>query len=76
MGVNKVGFAITDDAVVRKASAQEIIRRYLRCTCERVMGFVDDDAVQRVELLMRELDISPDDRSVVAAAHAAAEREQ
>ncbi len=75
MGVNKVGFAITDDAVVRKASAQEIIRRYLRCACERVMGFVDDDAVQRVELLMRELDISPNDRSVVAAAHAAADRE-
>ncbi len=76
MGVNKVGFAITDDALVREASAQEIIRRFLRYRCERVMGFVDDDTVQRVELLMRELDISPEQRRVIAAAHDEARRER
>ncbi|MBM4310444.1 MAG: DUF1846 domain-containing protein [Deltaproteobacteria bacterium] len=76
MGVNKVGFAITDDALVREASAQEIIRRFLRYRCERVMGFVDDDTVQRVELLMRELDISPEERRVIAAADAEARRER
>jgi len=76
MGVNKVGFAITDDASVRRASSQEIIRRYLRCKCERVMGFVDDETVQRVELLMRELDISLDERSVITAAREEAEREK
>jgi uncharacterized protein (UPF0371 family) len=69
MGVNKVGFAITDDAAVRAASAQEIVRRFLRYRCERVMGFVDDDTVQRVELLMRELEVSPEQRRVIAAAH-------
>jgi len=76
MGVNKVGFAIIDDMVVREASAQEIIRRFLRYRCERVMGFVDDDTVQRVELLMRELDISPDQRKVIAAAHEEARLER
>ncbi len=75
MGVNMVGFAITDDSVVREASGQELIRRYLRYKCERVMGFADDDTVQRVELLMRELDISLDQRQVIAAAHAVARRE-
>lgn len=75
MGVNKVGFAITDDDIVREASGQELIRRYLRYKCECVMGFADDDTVQRVELLMRELDISLDDRGVIAAAHAEAQRE-
>ena len=30
MGVNRVGFGITDDEVVRKASEQEIIRRYFK----------------------------------------------
>ena len=43
----------------------EIIRRYLRCTCEYVMGFVDKEAVQRVNLLMNELGISDSDRNVV-----------
>ncbi len=28
MGVNRVGFGITDDEVVKEASQQEIIRRY------------------------------------------------
>ncbi len=76
MGVNKVGFAITDDSLVRKASGQELIRRYLRYKCERVMGLADDDTVQRVELLMRELDINLDLRQVIAAAHAEAQRER
>ena len=34
MGVNRVGFAITDDAVVCEAAKQEIIRRYFRYQCE------------------------------------------
>ncbi len=76
MGVNKVGFAITDDSLVRKASGQELIRRYLRYKCERVMGLADDDTVQRVELLMRELDINLDERQVIAAAHAEVQRER
>ena len=71
MGVNKVGFAITEDDVVRKASEMEIIRRYLRCKCEYVLGFIDKEAVQRVRLLMNELGISVDARNVVGAANEA-----
>lgn len=71
MGVNKVGFAITEDDVIRKAAEMEIIRRYLRCKCEYVLGFIDKEAVQRVRLLMNELGISVDDRSVVGAANEA-----
>ncbi len=76
MGVNKVGFAITDDNLVRQASGQELIRRYLRYKCERVMGLADDETVQRAELLMRELDINLDLRQVIAAAHAEVQRER
>jgi uncharacterized protein (UPF0371 family) len=74
MGVNKVGFAITDDAVVRKASEQELIRRFLRYKCERVVGFTDNATVQRAELLLGELGISVDQRAVIGAANAEAER--
>ena len=74
MGVNKVGFAITGDDVVRDAARMEVIRRYLRCKCEYVMGFVDKEAVERVNLLMNELGISVQDRNVVATANEALEK--
>ncbi len=76
MGVNKVGFAITDDGAVQEAAKQELIRRYFRYSCEYVMGFVDREAVQRVELLMNEMDIKIDDREVVAMARTAATEAQ
>ena len=76
MGVNRVGFAITDDALVQEAAKQEFIRRYFRYSCEYVMGFVEKEAVQRVELLMNELDIKIDDRKVVAMARSAAAEAQ
>ncbi len=34
MGVNRVGFGIIDDEVIRKASIEEIIRRYFKTACE------------------------------------------
>lgn len=34
MGVNRIGFGIVDDEVVREASCQEIIRRYFKTACE------------------------------------------
>ncbi|HUT62290.1 MAG TPA: DUF1846 domain-containing protein [Phycisphaerae bacterium] len=68
MGVNRAGFAITDDAVVRHAATQEIIRRYFRYSCEYAMGLTEKETVQRVEVLMKELDVSPTDRSVVEPA--------
>jgi uncharacterized protein (UPF0371 family) len=77
MGVNKVGFAITDNAAIEEAARQEIIRRYLRYSCEYVMGFVDIQTVQRVELLLNELNVSLDSRKVIVKAReAAAEAER
>ncbi len=72
MGVNRAGCAITDDAAVQEAAKQELIRRYLRYNCEYVLGFVDRDTVQRVELLMSELNIHPNERVVIADANKAA----
>jgi uncharacterized protein (UPF0371 family) len=71
MGVNCAGFAVADDAVIREAAKQELIRRFFRYKCEYVMGFVDKDTVQRAELLMKELGVQPEDRPVVGAAHQA-----
>ncbi len=72
MGVNRAGFGIVDDEAVQLASKQEVIRRYFRYACEYRMGLVDKEAVQRVELLMEELGVKPEDRKVVEPARKAA----
>lgn len=73
MGVNRAGFAITDDSVVREAAIQEVVRRYFRYQCEYALGSVEGETVQRTELLLRELGVQPEHRSVVAPARQAAE---
>ena len=72
MGVNRVGFAITDDEFTREAAKQEIVRRYFRYRCEYVMGFTDRETVQRVELFIRDFDLKPEYRRVVKPAREAA----
>jgi len=76
MGVNQVGFAITDDALTRESAKQEVIRRYFRYRCEYVMGLTNKDTVQRVELLLKDFDIKPEYRSVVEPARKAAQDAQ
>ncbi len=72
MGVNRVGFAITDSAVVRHAATQETIRRYFRCLCDHATGHGDKAAAERVKVLMDELGVTEFDRNVVAPARKAA----
>jgi uncharacterized protein (UPF0371 family) len=72
MGVNRANSGIIDDKVVSWAAEQEVIRRYFRYSCEYAMGFVDKDTVQRVELLLKELNVKPEDRRVVKPAMDAA----
>ena len=68
MGVNMVGNSISNDEVVRRASGQEILRRYYDALCEQKKGKQSDDVVRKLELLMKKVGVSKDDRKVVAAA--------
>ncbi len=72
MGVNRVGFAIIDDDVVREASKQEILRRFFRYRCEYAMGFADRETVQKAELFVKEFKLEPEHRRVVEPARQAA----
>jgi uncharacterized protein (UPF0371 family) len=76
MGVNRAGFGIIDDEAVKEAAKQEIIRRYFRYICEYVMGFSDKETVRKVELLLEELNLKPEDRNVVLPAQKAAQEGQ
>ncbi len=68
MGVNMVGNCIVDDDAVCEASRQEIIRRYYAALCGRRQGTVADDEVFKLELLMKQAEVSASDRAVVAPA--------
>jgi uncharacterized protein (UPF0371 family) len=72
MGVNRAGFGIVDDDVVREAATQEVIRRYYRYACEYAMGLAAKETVQRIGLLVEELGAKREDRKVVVPARRAA----
>jgi len=68
MGVNMVGFAISDDEVTKNAARQEIIRRYYKAACDYKMGNSGKDALERIQLLMNENKITVAERRVVKPA--------
>jgi uncharacterized protein (UPF0371 family) len=75
MGVNMAGYGIYDDEIVREAGRQEIIRRYFKLWCDYKQGQVDEDVAQRVDLILKELGLKPENRAVVKPALEKAQRE-
>ncbi|MBP5185023.1 MAG: DUF1846 domain-containing protein [Lachnospiraceae bacterium] len=68
MGVNMAGYCIFDDEAVTRAANDEIIRRYYITKCDERKGFATQDAVRKIEYIMRQADLKPEDRAVVTAA--------
>ena len=68
MGVNMVGYCICDDDVCRKASLQEIIRRYYTALCNFADGKATESEVNKIALLMKRASISTADRLCTVAA--------
>ena len=68
MGVNMAGNCIVDDEAVCRASRQEIIRRYYEALCDQKRGKQVEDALRKLDLLMKKAGVSPADRRVVAPA--------
>ncbi len=68
MGVNMAGYAIIDDEACREASCQEIIRRYYTGLCDYKQGKEKAETVEKLRLLMQQMDLKSDDRAVVAPA--------
>ena len=57
MGVNMVGYCITDENIVAEASKKEVVRRYYNELNNYKLGLTDEDACQKIKLLMNELKI-------------------
>ena len=73
MGVNMVGFCITDDEIVSRASKMEIIRRYYDTMCRKRNGTADADEVIQAELIMNKVGVDTSFRQVVKHALTKAE---
>jgi len=74
MGVNMVGNCIVNDEAACEASRQEIVRRYYAALCDQKQGKSGADEVLKLELLMKKVGVSAEDRRVVAPALAKAEQ--
>lgn len=74
MGVNMAGFAICDDNAVQKAAKQEVIRRYYKACCDYAQGNSDIATKEKIELLMGDLGINPNDRQVAVVAREKSEK--
>ncbi|RLV44590.1 hypothetical protein DIX44_03290 [Streptococcus iniae] len=74
MGVNMVGYSIVDEKAAIEASKQEIIRRYYQTLVDFKAERVSASAVKKIELLMNDIGVSPEDRKVTVVAREKAEK--
>ncbi|WNZ94738.1 DUF1846 domain-containing protein [Streptococcus iniae] len=74
MGVNMVGYSIVDEKATIEASKQEIIRRYYQTLVDFKAERVSASAVKKIELLMNDIGVSPEDRKVTVVAREKAEK--
>ena len=68
MGVNMAGNCIFDDEACCKASKQEIIRRYYQALCEKRRTGSTKNNISKLEILMEQAEITPQDREVAVVA--------
>lgn len=77
MGVNTIQKCIIDDEVVKDASKAEIIRRYYQAKVDYKLGTATEEPINRIKLLMNELEIEETDRiEIVKATETAKEKQK
>ena len=68
MGVNMAGYAIVNDAACRRASEQEIIRRYYAGVTDHRRGRESQETVDKLTMIMQQVGLRGTDRAVVTPA--------
>jgi len=68
MGVNMAGNCIVDDEVCCRASRMEILRRYYTAGVKRLKGMGEETELHKLELLMKQANVTPDIFPAVSAA--------
>ena len=68
MGVNMIGFCISDDDVCRESANNEIIRRYYTGLCNLAEGEENEEEVNKLTLLLKQANLATEYRRVTVAA--------
>ena len=68
MGVNMIGFCITNNEVVEDASKKEIVRRYFNELNNFKMGLCDEDTYKKIKALMNKVNVDESILDVVKPA--------
>lgn len=68
MGVNMVGFCISNDEACREAGKQEIIRRYFNALGRMAAGECNDNEIKKLALLQKQVGINTAYRKTTVAA--------
>ena len=74
MGVNMVGFCISDDEVCCRAAKDEVIRRYFTALNTMADGGGNESEVTKIQSLLNQAKITVEDRKCVVAARERKER--
>ncbi|MDD6773154.1 MAG: DUF1846 domain-containing protein [Bacteroidales bacterium] len=74
MGVNMLGFCISDDQVCCEAAKNEIVRRYYTALNKLADGAFNDNEVNKIALLLKQEKLSTDYRKTTVAAKERAEK--
>ena len=75
MGVNMIGYCITDNEVVEMASKKEIVRRYYNELNNYKMGLCDEDTYKKIKNIMDNINIDENILDVVKPSLERKERE-
>ncbi len=74
MGVNMVGYCISDDEVCQNASKNEIIRRYYDLLIELRKDNATEDSLIKMEMIMNKTGVVKEDRKVAVRANELAKK--
>lgn len=69
MGVNMIGYCISDEEVCGNAAREEIIRRYYYALCNLAEKGTNDNEVNKIALIMKQAKLTTAYRRTTVAAH-------
>ena len=68
MGVNMIGFCMSDEEVCCKAAREEVVRRYYNALCTLATKGNNENEVNKIALIMKQAKLTTDFRRVSVAA--------
>ena len=76
MGVNMAGYAIIDNEAAKDASCREIVRRYYHAQVDYLMGKINDQSLEKMQMLLSQAGVDAKNRKCAIVAREVAQTRQ